>query len=582
MKRVKRFCLLMAGIAMMACGKPFSIEFQEDSATIRINKAKEQTLWIPLDNKAGEVQLTAVGSEEITVPLNARVAVESVQYWMPLNIDSSIQEITIEGVPAEAVAWQALKMGENPNREEKYRQVAHFTPEIGWTNDPNGMVYHNGEWHLFHQYNPMGSRWGNMSWGHAVSRDLVKWEYLPVALYPDAIGAIFSGSCVIDKDNTAGFGKDAMIAIYTSAGSKQTQSIAYSTDNGRTFTKYENNPVLESEQVDFRDPKVFWHAHTQRWIMPLACGNAMEFYSSPNLREWHFESRFGEEYGCHNGVWECPDLFELPYKDGTKWVLLCSIWRDDQHGSAVQYFVGDFDGHTFVCDTPKEYTDWVGWGRDNYAIVTWGNAPDGRRVSLGWQDNWQYASGEEFPTTDFRAYMSLPCELKLIEHEGRAKLVSQPVKEYQNYLQPILTQSDIKIAEQYTVPAEVGENEALWIECVMENGGAQMMGVVLSNDKGEEVKIYFDNKKQAFKVDRTKAGNSSFHDNFAGVVAAPMSSAKEQRLTIVVDRASVECFTDISATSDLVFPTQDYNHITLYTVGGEATAKEIKVSRIDL
>ena len=572
----------MVAIAMMACGKPFVIEIQGDSATIRINKPQEQTLWIPLDNKADDARLTVVGSEEITVPLNARVAVESVQYWMPLNLDSSTQEIIIEGVPAEAVAWQALKLGENPNREEKYRQVAHFTPEIGWTNDPNGMVYHDGEWHLFHQYNPMGSRWGNMSWGHAVSRDLVKWEYLPVALYPDTIGAIFSGSCVIDKENTAGFGKDAMIAIYTSAGSKQTQSIAYSTDNGRTFTKYENNPVLESEQVDFRDPKVFWHAPTQRWIMPLACGNAMEFYSSPNLREWHFESRFGEEYGCHNGVWECPDLFELPYKDGTKWVLLCSIWRDDQHGSAVQYFVGDFDGHTFVCDTPKEYTDWVGWGRDNYAIVTWGNAPDGRRVSLGWQDNWQYASGEEFPSTDFRAYMSLPCELKLIEHEGRAKLVSQPVKEYQNYLQPILTQSDIKIAEQYAVPAEVGENEALWIECVMENGGAQMMGVVLSNDKGEEVKIYFDNEAQAFKVDRTKAGESSFHDKFAGVAAAPMSSAKEQKLTIVIDRASVECFTDISATSDLIFPAQGYNHITLYTVGGEATAKEIKVSRIEI
>ena len=567
---------------MMACGKPFVIEIQGDSATIRINKPQEQTLWIPLDNKADDARLTVVGSEEITVPLNARVAVESVQYWMPLNLDSSTQEIIIEGVPAEAAAWQALKVGENPNKEEKYRQLAHFTPEFGWMNDPNGMVYHNGEWHLFYQHNPMGSRWGNMSWGHAVSRDLVKWEYLPIAIYPDEVCTIWSGSCVIDKDNTAGFGKDAMIAIYTSAGSKQTQSIAYSTDNGRTFTKYENNPVLESEQVDFRDPKVFWHAPTQRWIMPLACGNAMEFYSSPNLREWHFESRFGEEYGCHNGVWECPDLFELPYKDGTKWVLICSIWKNNQHGSSVQYFVGDFDGHTFVCDTPKEYTDWVGWGRDNYAIVTWDNAPDGRRVSLGWQDNWQYASGEEFPTTDFRAYMSLPCELKLIEHEGRAKLVSQPVKEYQNYLQPILKQSDIKIAEQYAVPAEVGENEALWIECVMENGGAQMMGVVLSNDNGEEVKIYFDNKEQAFKVDRTKAGDSSFHDNFAGVAAAPMSSAKEQRLTIVVDRASVECFTDISATSDLVFPAQGYNHITLYTVGGEATAKEIKVSRLDL
>ena len=582
MKSVKRFCLLMAAIAMMACGKPFSIEFQEDSATIRINKPQEQTLWIPMDNKADEVQLTVVGSNEIPVPLNARVAVERVQYWMPLKLDASIKEVVIKGVPAEAVAWQSLTMGKNPNKEEKYRQVAHFTPEIGWMNDPNGMVYHDGEWHLFYQHNPIGSRWGNMSWGHAVSRDLVKWEYLPVAIYPDAVCTIWSGSCVIDKNNTAGFGENAMVAIYTSAGSKQTQSIAYSTDNGRTFTKYENNPVLESEQADFRDPKVFWHEPTQRWIMPLACGNGMEFYSSKNLREWTFESRFGEEYGCHNGVWECPDLFELPYKDGTKWVLICSIWRNNEHGSSVQYFVGDFDGHTFTCDTPKEYTDWVGWGRDNYAIVTWGNAPDGRRVGLGWQDNWMYASNEEFPTTDFRAYMSLPCEMKLIEHEGRAKLVSQPVKEFSAYLQDIYSQENIAIASQYAVPAELGENEAQWIECVMENSGAQVMGVVLSNDKGEEVKIYFDNEAQAFKVDRTKAGDSSFHERFAGVIEAPMSSAKEQKLTIVVDRASVECFTDISAASNLVFPSQGYNHITLYTVGGKATAKEIKVNRLEI
>ena len=228
---------------MAACGKPFSVEFTgDDSATIRMSKAQEQTLWIPVDNRAGEVQLTVVGSEEITVPLNVRMAVERVQYWMPLHLNAATQEITIKGCPQQSVAWEALKMGENPNAEQKYRQVAHYTPQIGWINDPNGMVYHNGEWHLFHQYNPMGSRWGNMSWAHAVSRDLVKWEYLPTALYPDQIGAIFSGSCVIDKNNTAGFGKDAMVAIYTSAGRKQTQSIAYSTDNGRTFTKYDKTP----------------------------------------------------------------------------------------------------------------------------------------------------------------------------------------------------------------------------------------------------------------------------------------------------------------------------------------------------
>lgn len=581
MKKITLFCMTLAALAMTACGKPFTVEFQDDgSATIRMSKAVEQTLWIPLDNQAKEVKLSIVGSEERSVPFNTRIAVEKVQYWMPLHLKPSEQEIVIKGCPEQSVAWEALKVGENPNAEQKYRQVAHFTPEIGWINDPNGMVYLDGEWHLFYQYNPMGSRWGNMSWGHAVSRDLVEWEYLPTALYPDEIGAIFSGSCVVDKNNTAGFGKNAMVAIYTSAGRKQQQSIAYSTDNGRTFTKYEGNPVLSSEQADFRDPKVFWHEPTERWIMPLACGNAMEFYSSPNLREWQFESRFGEEYGCHGGVWECPDMFEMPYKDGTKWVLFCSLTKNPEHGSSVQYFVGDFDGHTFTCDTPKEYTDFMGWGRDNYATVTWSNAPDGRRVALGWQNNWQYSGGEEFPTVDYRAYMSLPCELSLIEYEGRAKLISKPVKELSNYLQEIYTQGNIEVASQHELPVELSGEDALWIEFTVENTDAQTMGLTLSNDKGEEVKIYFDNSEQALKVDRTKAGDSSFHEKFAGVVSAPMSSAKEQRLTIVVDRASVECFSDISATSDLVFPSQGYNHISLHTTAGNATVKKIEVSKI--
>ncbi len=580
---MRRLCLLLAAAVITACSAPFTVEFQDsNSATIHLSKAQEQTLWIPVDNRAGEVQLTIEESSEITVPLNVRMAVERVQYWMPLHLDASTQDITIKGCSQQSVAWQELRVGENPNAEQKYRQQAHYTPQIGWINDPNGMVYHNGEWHLFHQYNPMGSRWGNMSWGHAVSRDLVKWEYLPTALYPDEIGAIFSGSCVIDKNNTAGFGKDAMVAIYTSAGRKQTQSIAYSTDNGRTFTKYDKNPVLTSEQADFRDPKVSWHEPTQRWIMPLACGNAMEFYSSPNLRDWHFESRFGEEYGGHEGVWECPDLFELPYKDGTKWVLICSVTKSPDHGSSVQYFVGEFDGHTFKCDTPREYSDWLGYGRDNYAIVTWSNAPEGRTVALGWQNNWLYGGGEEFPTTDFRAYMSLPCELRLIEWEGRAKLVAQPVKEFSTYLQGIYTQNDIDVMEQYNVPAKLSGEDVLWIDYTAENQDTELMGVKLSNDCGEEVNIYFDNKSQLFKVDRTKAGVSDFHEKFAGEVEAPMSAAKQQRLTIVVDHASVECFTDISATSDLVFPTQSYNHITLYTAGGKATVKSLEVKKFSL
>ncbi len=582
MKRLKGLCLLLVAAMMAACSAPFKVEFEpEDKATIHIT-GSPKCLWLPVDNEAPSVSLAVVDSDKIPSPLGIHLAVEKVEYYMPLYLDDTTREIVIEGAPQQAIAWEKLCVGDNPNPQQMYRQAAHFTPEFGWINDPNGMVYHNGEWHLFYQYNTMGSRWGNMSWGHAVSRDLVKWEHLPTALYPDALGAIFSGSAVIDKNNTAGFGQNAMIAIYTSAGAAQTQSIAYSTDNGRTFTKYDNNPVLKSNQPDFRDPKVSWHEPTQRWIMPLACGNAMEFYSSADLREWRFESRFGEEYGCHGGVWECPDLFELPYKGGTKWVLFCSLTRDEQHGSSVQYFVGDFDGHTFTCDTPKEYTDFVGYGRDNYAIVTWSNAPDGRKVALGWQNNWQYASGEKFPSVGYRGYMSLPCELQLIEWQGKAKLVSKPVKEFDSYLREVYTQSDIALTSQQRLPIEINGEKAVWIDLVAENGGAEVVGVKLSNDENEEVNIYFDHAANAFKVDRTKACDSSFHHKFAGEVSAPISSAKEQRLTIVLDHASVECFTDISATSDLVFPTNPYKHITLYTAGGDATIKQIKLRELDI
>ena len=581
MKNLKNLWLLLISAAAVACSTPFEVTFESnDRAIIRINE-KTQCLWLPVDNEAPSVQLSVVDNAKITTPLNICLAVEKVEYYMPLYLDATMRDIVIEGCPQQAIAWQKLCVGGDPNLTQEYRQAAHFTPLLGWINDPNGMVYHDGEWHLFYQYNTMGSRWGNMSWGHAVSRDLVKWEHLPTALYPDAIGAIFSGSAIIDKHNTAGFGENAMVAIYTSAGAAQTQSIAYSHDNGRTFTKYENNPVLKSDQRDFRDPKVTWHEPTQRWIMPLACGNAMEFYSSTNLREWHFESRWGEEYGCHEGVWECPDLIEMPYKGSTKWVLFCSIWRNEQHGSAVQYFVGDFDGHTFTCDTPKEHTDWIGYGRDNYAIVTWSNAPNGRKVALGWQNNWQYASGEMFPSVGYRGYMSLPCELQLIEWEGNAKLISKPVKEFDNYLKEVYAQSEITITEQHTLPVEISDQKAVWIELTAENKGADVVGVKLSNDEGEEVNIYFDHAAKAFKVDRTKAGDSSFHELFAGEISAPMSAAAEQQLTIVLDHASVECFTDISTTSDLIFPTKRYKHITLYTTS-EATIKELKVKELDI
>ena len=568
----------------MAYGQGFKLDINEKSATITLDKARKQTLWLPIDNTAKEVKMQVKESPLFTMPVTVRLADKQVECWMPLHLDKSTSQIEITGSKPEYVAWQNLKLGKNPNPKlEDFRQRIHFTPEIGWINDPNGMVWYKGEWHLFFQYNPLGTRWGNMSWGHAVSKDLVEWKQLPTALYPDALGAIYSGSAVIDKHNTAGFGKDAMIAIYTSAyhsakAKYQQQSIAYSLDRGRSFTKYEGNPVLPSSRRNFRDPKVFWHEPTARWIMPLACGQGMEFYSSTNLKEWQFESRFGDNYGCHFGVWECPDLIELPYKDGTKWVLFCSITKDAQHGSSVQYFVGDFDGHTFTCDTPEAHTDWINYGRDNYATVTWSNVPDGRCIALAWQNNWKCCSREEFPTVGYRGYMSLAYELQLIEYEGRAKLVSQPAREYNDYFKRILLRKEITVSDPKTLYQFEKFGSAYRLTLEIEKIGSTLFGIRLSNDKGEEVDICFDPTKREFRVDRRSSGAVDFNDKFPSVSVAPMSTADKQTLTIVVDRASVECFTDISAVSNLVFPTEGYNHIKLYTANGSAIATKVELS----
>ena len=585
---MKRICLLLffivATATITAYGKPFSIQQQGDEVVISLRKAKCQTVWIPIENSVNESLMVVEGSSLYTVPMTVRLATNKVETYMPLQLDKGAKTIKFRKCKSDIIAWEHLKMGKNPNpKREDFRQAIHFTPKLGWINDPNGMVWHNGEWHLFFQFNPLGTRWGNMSWGHAVSRDLVKWEQLPTVMYPDSLGAIYSGSAVIDKANTAGFGKDAMVAIYTSSyrdKSKkvQQQCISYSRDNGRTFTKYEGNPVLPSQRRNFRDPKVFWHEPTSRWIMSLACGKAMEFYSSSNLKEWRFESRFGDNYGCHFDVWECPDLIELPYKNGTKWVLLCSITKSAEHGSSVQYFVGDFDGHTFKCDTPEAYTDWVNYGRDNYATVTWSNVPDGRTVAVAWQNNWKCCSQERYPTVGYRSWMSLAYELQLIEFEGKAKLVTTPAREYDAYFRHKQQYDNITVSGKHDLATLKSVDGAYRLKLNIAKMDA-VCGIRLSNDCGEYVDICFDKTKREFRVDRRASGQVDFSERFPSVSVAPMSTAEEQTLTIVVDRASVECFTDVASVSNVVFPAEVYNSIELYTSDGRAVITNVELAR---
>lgn len=311
------------------------------------------------------------------------------------------------------------------------RPLFHFTPPAHWINDPNGLVYHEGEYHLFYQYYPEGLVWGPMHWGHAVSRDLITWEHLPIALYPDQLGMIFSGSVVIDTENTTGFGADAMVAIFTHHTEQgQMQSIAYSTDRGRTWTKYAGNPVIPliEGKPDIRDPKVIWHAPSQRWVMVLAVMVEVWFFVSPDLKQWTKSGVFGEGYGSHGGIWETPDLFEMPVEgeDTRVWVLTIGVQSGaPAGGSGTQYFIGSFDGSTFHCADAPETIRWADYGADFYAAQSWSPPPGARRTWLAWMSNWAYA--REFPATDWRGSMSLPREIVLVRDGREIVLVQRPI-----------------------------------------------------------------------------------------------------------------------------------------------------------
>lgn len=398
-------------------------------------------LLLPVQENAPEGKVNIIVNNEFQLEqnINIRLAREKVDYYVPLDLSAyqgKSVSVDVTGMPASSLCWKEIKLSDTfySSNRETYRPVYHHTPVYGWMNDPNGMFYKDGVYHLYFQYNPYGSMWANMTWGHSTSTDLTHWTYEGTAIVPDAWGAIFSGSCVVDKDNTAGFGKGAVVAFYTSAkstpwGDIQSQSMAYSLDNGKTFIKYEHNPILTSTERDFRDPKVFWYAPGKHWVMMLAVGQEMQIYSSGNLKEWKKESSFGAMQGAHGGVWECPDLVEVAVEGSKekKWVLICNLNPGGPFGgSAAQYFVGSFDGKKFVNESPTQ-TKWLDWGKDNYATVTWSNAPAGRCIALGWMSNWQYANS--VPTTQYRSANTLARDLTLYRVGGELYLKSKPSPE---------------------------------------------------------------------------------------------------------------------------------------------------------
>lgn len=347
----------------------------------------QKYLLLPIEEAAPEATVNVLVNNQCDQTLNVRLAMNRVDYLVPFNLEEYKGKCVSFNIHTgnsranvrdamEDACWGEIVLSNTYHAEntEKFRPLYHHTPLWGWMNDPNGMFYKDGLYHLCYQYNPYGSMWGNLSWGHSTSKDLVNWKHEPVALVPDGLGLVFSGSCVVDKNNTAGFGKDAVVAIYTSAGASQIQSLAYSLDNGITFQTYEGNPIITSDK-ECRDPNMFWHEKSGKWILILAAAleKEMWIYSSPDLKNWTKESSFGKGYGAQEGVWECPDLMELPVRgtDKTKWVLICNINPGGPFGgSAAQYFVGDFDGKTFTCNSNPEVTKWMDYGKDHYATVS--------------------------------------------------------------------------------------------------------------------------------------------------------------------------------------------------------------------
>ena len=565
--------------ALIALGSTMTIQAQEvqflsnNHSLYRINSDNQSKkyLLLPVQESAEVSNIKVIGGSRQLKTLNVRLANNHIDYYVPLCLQEFDNEKGLmldvhvngtyrtDGGISTFSCWKNMSFSDtfDMKNREQYRPVYHHTPAYGWMNDPNGMFYKDGVWNLYFQHNPYGSQWENMTWGHSTSTDLVHWKFQGDPVQPDALGTVFSGSAVVDKENTSGFGKGAVIALYTSAGESQTQSMVYSTDNGKTFTKYEGNPVITSNVPDFRDPHMFWNEDIKKWNMILAAGQHMEIYSSDNLKDWKLESSFGETYGNHGGVWECPDLMKMKVR-GTnkeKWMLICNINPGGPFGgSATQYFIGDFDGHKFTCESKPEVTKWMDYGKDHYATVTFDNAPEGRRVAIAWMSNWQYAN--QVPTLQYRSDNSIPRDLGLFEYKGE-------------------TYCSVVPSPEMTAARSKKATKSLSESCEMVVNLKGNATITLSNDKGEKVVMLYDAKAETFSMDRTKSGKMDFSNDFAATTKAP-TYGKISQLRIFIDKSSIEVFDAEGkmAMTNLVFPTKPYNKVTVK--GGKYQVYNIK------
>ena len=625
----KAACLmLMASATTSAFAQKMNIEHKGDTTIVKVENPTKYLL-LPIQEEKDEAQvLLDTGSKDDTW-MDVRLAQNGSDYYVPFALGKGkTATVKILGLKKDALALNLLKLSDtfDTTNTDYYRPSYHFTPLYGWMNDPNGMVYKNGEYHLYFQYNPYGSKWGNMHWGHAVSKDLVHWEHLDPAIARDPVGHIFSGSSVIDKKNTAGFGKNAIIAIYTnnSVNHDEVQCLAYSNDNGRTFTKYEGNPVLTPFDglKDFRDPKVFWYEKGKCWYMIVSADKEMRLYKSKNLKKWNYVSAFGKGIGQQPCQYECPDFFQLPVngdKKKMKWVMTMNInpgcWFG---GSATEYFVGDFDGKKFTCPDANE-VKWLDWGKDHYATVTFSNTGD-RVLGITWMSNWQYANLTPFKQN--RGANGLPRELKLYENNGKYYVSENVAPEVYALRKDTKNVADASVAGEKMLAGVAANMEgAFEIEADVTPDANGIAGIEISNNRRERTMIYFDMKQGKVVMDRTESGLTDFgkqavpHDielawdkqraaegkepariansinyknDFALATWAPLSLCEDGKKTyhvdIFVDKSSVELFVDGGriAMTNLVFPVAPYENVKLYTQGGKAEFKNLKVHKLGL
>ena len=593
----------------------FTLEHQGDSLTIIHITQPSKYLLFPIQENSKEGQVKLDTGNPSDTEMDIRLSTDSVEYYVPFALSENGKEakVIIRNVEANAICWDSIRLSntfDTANRD-KFRPVYHHTPLYGWMNDANGLVYKDGEYHLYFQYNPYGSVWGNMHWGHSVSNDLIHWKHLDPAIARDTLGHIFSGSAIVDKENQAGYGKDAIIAFYTSASDKngQIQCMAHSEDNGYTYTKYEKNPILTPFDglKDFRDPKVFWYAPDEKWVMVVSADKEIRFYSSSNLKDWTYMSGFGEGYGMQPSQFECPDFIQLPVDGDTtrmKWALIVNINPGCLFGgSATQYFTGDFNGKEFICDTQPEVVKWLDWGKDHYATVCFSNT-DQRIIAVPWMSNWQYANF--VPTKQFRSANALPRELFLYTENGDIYMGANVVKEAESLRKEHKEIPAFSLEHTYLVENLFAKNQgAMEINVELVPEKAQIEGIELQNSLGEKVKIYLDMKATKLVMDRTQSGvvdfgrNSIPHakethdhrktnsinyvDDFALATWAPIQKATSYSVQIFVDRCSIELFLNGGkvAMTNLVFPNEPYNTLQFYSEGGQSKVNKLNVYRLE-